>query len=63
MSLTASGVSQGAETESFQNVGGRGDGVYDVLTLQKSRGARTHPGGAKAPLPPPPNAVLQAGPC
>ena len=30
--------------------GGEGEGVYDVLTLQKSRGgARAHIGGAKAP--------------
>ena len=39
----------GGQTESLQNVGGGGKGVYDVLTLQKSRGARAHlGGGAKA---------------
>ena len=32
---------------SFQNVGGGGggEGVYNVLTFQKSRGARAHLGG------------------
>ena len=39
---------------SFQNVGG-GKGVYNVLTLQKSRGARANLGGGKGPL----NAALQ----
>ena len=39
---------------SFQNVGGGGgEGVYDVLTLQKSRGAGSSPTGAKAPSPAP----------
>ena len=28
----------GGQTESFHNVGGGGEGVYDVLTFQKSRG-------------------------
>ena len=28
----------------------RGKGVYNVLTFQKSRGARAHLGGANAPL-------------
>ena len=32
---------------SFQNVGGGGEGVYDVLTFQKSRRARVQQGGAK----------------
>ena len=26
-----------------------GEGVYDVLTFQKSRGGKSSPGGAKAP--------------
>ena len=33
----------GGQTESLQNVGGGGEGVYNVLTLQKSRG-----GGGKS---------------
>ena len=37
----------GGQTECFQNVGG-GKGVYNVLTFQKSRGARAHLGGANA---------------
>ena len=43
----------GGQTESFHNVGGRaggGEDLYNVLTFQKSRGARAHLGGAKAPL-------------
>ena len=42
----------GGQTEYFQNVGGGGGkGVYAVLTLQKSRGARAHlGGGGKGPL-------------
>ena len=28
-------------TENFQNVGGGGEGVYDVLTFQKSRGGKS----------------------
>ena len=37
-----------------------GEGVYDVLTLQKSRGASAHlgGGGGKAPCHPPLNAAL-----
>ena len=38
----------GGQTKSFQNVGG-GEGVYDVLTFQKSRGQELTEGG-KAPL-------------
>ena len=38
----------GEKNESFQNVGGEAM-VYDVLTLQKSRGARAHLGGGKGP--------------
>ena len=50
--------------ESFQNIGGGGGGarcIYDVLTLQKSRGggARTHLGGEKPPTPSL-NAALEA---
>ena len=37
-------VGEGANLE-FPNVGG-GEGVYDILTFQKSRGARAHLGGA-----------------
>ena len=40
----------GGQTESFQNVGG--EGVYEVLTLQKSRGDKSSPRGGEAPLPP-----------
>ena len=39
------------QTESFQNVGGKG--VYNVLTFPKSRGARAHLGEANAPSYPP----------
>ena len=42
-------------TLSFQNVGG-GKGVYDVLTLQKSRGDKSSPrggGGGQRPTHPP----------
>ena len=36
----------GGETDSVQNVGGGGgEGVYDVLTFQKSRGSRAYLGG------------------
>ena len=39
------------QTESFQNVGGGGGkGVYNVLTFQKSGGARAHLGGKMSPL-------------
>ena len=41
----------GGETESLQSVGG-GEGVYDVLTFQKARGARALLGGAFSPAPP-----------
>ena len=39
----------GGQTESFQNVGG-GEGVYNVLTFQKSRGGKSSPRGANPPL-------------
>ena len=41
----------GGQTE-FPKCRGGGKGVYDVLTLQKSRGARAHLGGQR-PLHPP----------
>ena len=37
----------GGNTESFQNVGGKG--VYNVLTFQKSKGGKSSPRGANAP--------------
>ena len=37
------------QTESFQNVGMGGEGVHDVLTLQK--GARAHLEGQRSPSP------------
>ena len=37
---------------SFQNVGG-GEGVYNVLTFQKSRGGKSSPRGGKSPPRPP----------
>ena len=46
----------GGKTECFQNVGG-GEGVYDVLTFQKSRGGKSSPRGQKYP----PNASLVRG--
>ena len=42
----------GGRTKNFQNVGGRGEGVYDVLTFQKSRGGKRSPRGGKSPHPP-----------
>ena len=36
-----------------------GEGVYNVLTFQKSRGARAHLGGEKAPPHLPLNETLQ----
>ena len=45
----------GGQTESFQNVGGaKVYGVYNVLTFQKSRGARAHLGGG-GEMPPRPS--------
>ena len=42
----------GGQTESLQNVGGAS--VYDVLTLQKSKGGKSSPRGGKDPPTPPP---------
>ena len=55
--LHTENVARGGQTESFQNEGG-GEGAYNVLTFQKSRGARAHLGEANAP-PPPRNETLQ----
>ena len=57
--LHAENVAMGGQTECFQNVGGGGEGAYDVLTLHKSLGgARTHLGGTFAPPRPSLNAAL-----
>ena len=48
--LRTESVARG-QTESFQNVEG-GEVIYDVLTLQKSRGARAHLENGPLPLPP-----------
>ena len=48
--LHTENVARGANWE-FQKCRGGGQGAYGVLTFQKSRGAITHLGGAKAPSP------------
>ena len=50
--LHTENVARGGRLRVSKNVGGKG--VYNVLTFQKSRGARAHLEGGKWPPPPPP---------
>ena len=48
--LHTENVARVVQTESFQNIGRGGEGVYNVLHFQKSRGGKNSPRGVKGPL-------------